>query len=254
MEVKVQSIDRVFDIIELLSRSPEGLSLTEISVSLGLAKSTAFRLIASVIQRGYVEKTADGLKYHLGIALVDLCSMYLHSLELKTESLPYLRDLAGKTGKTTFLATRDGSEIVYIDRITQHSDLRKYSIIGQRVPAHATSLGKALMMDLSETEIRSLYPVPELTKLCDGTISNVDSLLANLAICRERGWSLDDQEAVPDIRCLGAPIRDYRGNIIAAVSVSWIIREEPEETGSRYAPLVMQTAAAISKRMGSSEG
>ena len=250
MESKVQSIDRMFDIIELLSREQDGLGLTEIAARVDLPKSTVFRLLDSVKKRGYVEKTAAQDRYRLGLSFVELCGMYLNSLELKTESLPFLRDLAAATGRTTFLAIRDGLDVVYIDRIERHSDLRKYSIIGQRVPLHCTALGKSLLLGMTEEKIRDLYRNQPMRRKGPRSRSDLESLLAELTSARPRGWTYDDEEAMADVRCAAAPIKDYRGDVIAAVSVSWIIKEAPGMDGKQYAPQVVAAARSISRRMG----
>jgi IclR family KDG regulon transcriptional repressor len=152
----VQSIERVFDILELLSCSPRGINLTEVGKRLDLHKSTVHRLLSVLKRRGYVEKDDATNLYRLGAGFVGLASMYLNSIELKTEAEPHLRNLSKLVNQTVYLATLQGGESVYLDKYEQFDSLRKYSIIGQRRPLYCTSLGKALLMDKTETEIRAL--------------------------------------------------------------------------------------------------
>ena len=153
----VQSLDRAFDILELLSEARDGASLTDIAARLGLHTSTVYRLLSALRKRGYAEQTASRGVYRLGLELVRLCGPYLNSLELKTEAEPAIRQLSQATGQTVFLAILQNDEVVYIDKVEQFNSLRKYSIIGQRRPLHCTSLGKALLLGMSEPEIVGLY-------------------------------------------------------------------------------------------------
>ena len=149
----VQSLDRTFDILELLAGAQGGVSLTEISQRLELHKSTVYRLLAALRKRGYIEQSEKRAPTASGSEFLHLCGQYLNSLELKTEAEPHLRRLSQVTGQTVFLAIHQGGEVVYIDKVEQFNSLRKYSVIGQRRPLHCTSLGKALLLGLSEAEI-----------------------------------------------------------------------------------------------------
>ncbi len=249
-EVRVQSLDRAFDILSLLGSEQEGASLAYIAEQLSLPKSTVHRLLGVLGQRGFVRKSERTGSYKLGPGLIDLCSNYLNNLELKTESSPYMDELSTTTGNVVFLAIRQNHEMVYIDSKEQITSLRKYAIIGQRKPLYCTSLGKALLMGLDEEEIRGLMSAVVFEKRGPNTHANVESLLADIRECKRRGWGLDDQEAEPDINCVAAPIYDYRGQVIAAVSTSWILEQQPHMTPEKMAPLVMKCANGISANMG----
>ena len=248
--MSVQSIDRAFDIIELLSQETRGLAMTEVGRRLDLNKSTVHRLLASLRKRGYIEKDAGTGNYKLGLGFIELASLYLNSLELKTEASPVLNQLAKLTGQTAFLAIMDGPEIVYIDKAETYDSLRRYTIIGKRLPMHATSLGKAMLSGLSDEEIEDLYPDKKLKILTRKTIPTFDALMAAIRQIRARGWSNDDEENEKGTRCVGAPVLDYRGRIIAAVSLAWDVSVHPDSTWDDYARQVMKCAADISLKMG----
>lgn len=249
-ESKVQSLDRTFDILELLGNEQNGYNLVQISEKLDLPKSTVHRLIGVLIQRGFVRKSTETGRYRLGPGFIGLCSNYLNNLELKTESSPYMDELSVTTGNVVFLAIRQDDKMVYVDSKEQINSLRKYAIIGQRKPLYCTSLGKALLMDLSETEVRILLANETFEKRGPNTHSNIESLLQDLKECKRRGWTLDDQEAEPAINCVAAPIRDYRGQVIAAISTSWILAQHPEMIPEQMAELVKKCASSISYNMG----
>jgi DNA-binding IclR family transcriptional regulator len=247
--MKVQSLDRAFDILELLSREQHGLNLTEIGNRLDLHKSTVYRLLQALKQRGYIEKSTRG-SYRVGMEFIELSSLYLNNLELKTEAQPILRELASLSGNTVFLATLQESEVVYIDKMETYNSLRKYSIIGQRAPLYCTALGKSMLSGMSEEQIRNLYRGIELEAFTERTIHDVDALVKEIEKIRRRGWSLDDEEYEEGLRCVGAPIRDYRAEVIGAVSTSGYASVITRERVKEIAAYVVKAARDISQRMG----
>ena len=248
--LKVQSVDRTFDILEFLATEQNGATLVGITEKLDLPKSTAHRLLSVLIQREFVRKNNDNNRYRLGPGFIALCSHYLNSLELKTESSPFMEELSVNTGNVVFLAIRQGDKMVYIDNKEQINSLRKYAIIGQSEPLYCTSLGKSLLMGLTDDEIRLLMKDEVFEKRGPNTITNIESLLQDIRECRRRGWSLDDQEAEPAINCVAAPVYDYRGQVIAAISTSWVLAQHPEMRPEIMAEQVMKCAAGVSFNMG----
>ena len=148
----VQSIDRAFEILEALGNKPEGMLVKELSAQLGLNKSTVSRILATLAEHGYVEKNKNNY-YRIGMRMVDLCSLYLNNLQLKTEALPFLEELRAQTGMIVHLGTMDEGEVVYLEKISSFSNIRMYSQIGKRAYMHATGLGKAMLSGLSEKEV-----------------------------------------------------------------------------------------------------
>jgi DNA-binding IclR family transcriptional regulator len=249
-EMKVQSLERAFDILENLARESSGLGLSEIAEATSLPRSTAFRLLAVLQGREYVRKSGKDARYRLGPGLVELSSMYLNSLELKTESAPSMRELAAAFGTIVFLACRQDARMVYIDRYDQFASLRTYAIIGQQKPLYSTALGKALILDLDDDEIRLVFEDTTFEVTGPNTHRGVASLLADLRICRTRGWTVDDQENERGTICVAAPIRDYRGKIISAISTSWSNELRPELESNKVAFRVLKAASDISRNMG----
>lgn len=249
-DMKVQSLDRTFGILKMLAQEPNGLSLAMIAEGEDLPKSTAFRLLAVLMQHEYVRKNSETNLYRLGPAFLELSSRYLNSLELKTESAPFMSELAAALGTIVFLARRQGNRMVYIDKQDQYTSLRKYSIIGQQKPLYCTSLGKALILDLPDDEVRTLLSGEIFEKFGPNTHSGVESLLVDLRECRERGWTRDNEEAEPGINCVATPIRDYRGEVISSISTSWVLESRPDLTPAKAAVHVVRAAEAISRNMG----
>jgi DNA-binding IclR family transcriptional regulator len=246
----VQSLDRAFDIVELLAQEQHGLPLSEIAARVSLPTSTVYRLLSAMKDRGYVEQHKPSGEYKLGLTFVDVSSLYLNRLELKTEAEAFMRDLSMRIRQTVFLAIRDGDQIVYIEKMDEFSSLRKYSIIGERRPVSATSLGKAQLLDLDDEEIVDLLSGHELVRLGPKSHTDLQRLLLDIQTSRQRGWTMDDEEAEAGVRCVAAPIHDYRSRIIAAISASWSITAFPDIDIQAMATQVKRTAGEIARHMG----
>ncbi len=249
-EPKVQSLERAFDILGILAREATGLSLAEISKRTALPRSTAFRLLAVLQGREFVRKSESGALYRLGPGFVELSSVYLNTLELKTEAEPVMRELAASLGTIVFLARRQDGMIVYIDRHDRFPSMRKYAIIGQRRPLYCTALGKALVLDMDEEELRRLLGQTSFVTFGPNTHSSFESFLADIERTRLRGWARDDEEAEPGTNCVAAPVRDYRGRIVCAISTSWSLEMRPDLVPDRIAEHVVKAAETISRSMG----
>ncbi len=250
MRDSVQSIDRAFDILEVLATQKDGLGVTEIARRVGLHKSTVHRLLTSMASRGYIEKNDTNNSYRLGLKLVELCSLYLNSLELKTEAQPYLRKLSALTGQPVHLAIADDGEAVYIDKIESFNTIRMYSAIGKRIPLYCTAVGKVLLMGMEDWEIRELFKDKEFIPHTANTLRKIEELMDEIQKVREGGWAVDNEEHEEGIRCIAAPIYDYRNEIIAGVSTSGLKTIFTPDRDEEIAGYVVDAAVNISKRMG----
>jgi len=247
--MSVQALDRTFDILELLAQFPEGLALSDISVKIGLHKSTVHRLLGSLKERSYIEQDEASGRYSIGVAFIALAAPYLNQLDLKTVAEPEMRRLSDQLGVTVYLATLRDDEVVYLDKVERYDGFRRFDIIGRHVPVHCTSLGKSLVMDMTPSRIREIFHRRPPIKLTSGTITDIDKIIENIEVYRTRGWSSDIEEHEDGVNCVGAPIRDYRGRTVAAISAVWrVIRsgDEMDEAGRTVA----EAACEISRRLG----
>lgn len=249
IEKGVQVIDRVFDILELLALEKNGLGVSEIARRLDLNKSTVHRILGGIAERGYLEKTEDGV-YSLGIQFVELASQRLSNIELSTEARAYLSELTNIVRQSSHLAVLDGSDAVYIDKMELVHNLRLYSQIGKRIPIYCSALGKSLLLDENDEVILEKLKTCSFEKLTATTLISSRAVLQEIKISRQRGWTIDDEEHDIGIRCIAAPIYDYRGKITAALSIAGpadiISPERDKENGE----LVKKYAFLISKRLG----
>jgi DNA-binding IclR family transcriptional regulator len=245
----VKSADRVLDIFELLTSEPDGLTVSEISARLGIARSSAHGLVQTVAQRGYLRRDhRDGKRVALGASLVQLGLNVTDRLELRTIARSPLERLVAATQDTVLLAVPEHGNLVYLDKI--FSDQRGFRTdprASARRPLHASSMGKALLAAAGDESVSALLEGNDLERVTEFTIVNVDTLIEELRRTRTRGYAIDEQEAVLGVCCVGAPIRDHTAQLIGAISLS-TIREfyEPEKTG----PAVRDAALEISNSMG----
>lgn len=249
-EKGVQVIDRAFDILELLAQEKEGLGVTEIGNRIGLHKSTVHRIVGAMAERGYIEKVPERSVYKIGLKFIEISSVYLNKVELKTEARPYLWELTTLMNLPTHLAILDGCDAVYIDKVDVVNSIRLYSQIGRRIPVYCSALGKSLISGLTEFELEQTISKCNFEKITDKTITTREELLNQIKKTRLVGWSVDDEEHDEGIRCIASPIYDYRGKVMAAVSIAGpsriISRENDEQTGK----LVSEAAMKISRRLG----
>jgi DNA-binding IclR family transcriptional regulator len=249
-EKGVQALDRALDILELLATEKRGLGVTEIGNRVGLHKSTVHRLLSALGERGYVEKNADFGTYQLGMKLVEISSLHLNSIELKTEAAPYLRKLAAESTQPVHLATFVDGEVTYIEKVETLNSIRMYSQIGKRVPMHCSAVGKALLTGLPDNEVEEMLKKYDLKLYTSKTMNNIEQILKQVQEARKRGWAVDNEEHEEGIRCIAAPIYDYRGKVIAAVSTSGSSNIFTPERDQEISEYVVKAAREISKRMG----
>jgi IclR family KDG regulon transcriptional repressor len=251
MRYEIRSISRALELLELFIEEPE-LSLTEISQQLDVSLSTTFRLVATLQAHDYLERSSENRKYRLGVACLELGGTFLRQNDLRTQALPILRDLRADTMETVHLARLVGSEVVYLEKLSGLLPITvRASWIGRRVPAHSTSLGKAMLSYKPESEIRQLYAECGLRRLTPNTITDLEELLGELTRTRERGYAIDDQENEPNVICIGVPIFDYQQSVVGAISLSGPaerINQAIAEKG--LVSRVKEAAHAISRLMG----
>ncbi|MGD8400683.1 MAG: IclR family transcriptional regulator [Bacillota bacterium] len=247
---KVQTIDRTLDLLEQLATAKDGLGVTELGKAIGLHKSTVHRLLTALAARGYVEKDPKTSAYKLGLKLIEISGLFLKKLELKTEALPFMRRLAERESQPVHLAILDGGEVIYIEKVEPVNSIRMYSQIGRRIPVFCSAIGKVLLSGLAPEQLTEVLAGLCFKKFTEATLTDPAALAAAVQMVGRRGWAVDNEEHEPGIRCIAAPVYDYTAKMIAAISVSGDKRALSPERDSEIAAEVMETARAISQRMG----
>lgn len=243
----VQSVDRAITILELLAREGES-SVTEIAAGLGVHKSTAFRLLATLEVHRLVEQINDRGRYRLGVGNLRLAGATTARLDVVSEARPITRQLASETGETVNITVRSEESALYLDQVAGSSALQSHNWVGQRIPLHATSNGKVLISELSEAELGAA--LPHLPPFTGHTITSRQALHEELSEVRRLGYALAVDELEVGLTAVAAPIRSHHGDIIASMSISGptfrLTRERLDET----VPLVVAAALEVSHRLG----
>jgi len=218
---QIRAVERALGLLSTFSTSEPELSLTELSSRLDLNPSTTFRLLVTLQSHGYLEQNPENRKYRLGVACLELGSVFLNQSDIRKEALPILNGLRDDCKETVHLARLTGSEVVYLERLDGLLPIGIMgSRVGRRAPAHCTGLGKAMLAYIPETEIRQLYAEPGFRHFTPNTITDLTELLSELACIRERGYAIDNEEHEPGVKCVAVPIWDYRQKVVGAISVS----------------------------------
>lgn len=246
---QIQSLDRAFSLIEILSNKNEPLALKTITDISGLPKPTVYRILASLEAWGYVKQTPLG--YKLGNKFLSLGFIVQEDLELRKIARPYLKKLNENTKETIFLGIIDNGRSLYIDKIESQHTVRLASRVGTRNYLHSTSLGKCLLSGLSDSEIVTLIDKEGMPALTKNTITDFEKLLEVVNQVKQKGFSIDDAENEEGVRCVAAPIKDYQGSIIASLSISGPAqRITDQEIEENLLPKLVQTAKSISRGLG----
>lgn len=244
----LQTVDRALVLLEVLAEYPQGLPTKELEVLLELNKVTLHRLVTTLENRGFIEKV--GPNYLIGLKMVELSSIKLNSIELKTEAAPYLRELVNILKQPVQLAILEGHEAIFIEKIQSVNSLRMYSQIGRRIPLYCSGVGKVLMLQDTDEEILSKLSKKAFEKFTPKTLESAEEVLEQVKRAREVGYAIDDEEHEEGIFCMAVPIYDYRGKIIAAISTAGQNQEFVESPPADSLALMKKTASEISKRLG----
>lgn len=247
----VQSVDRVLDILEILSSAPFGMSLSDLAAASGLHVSTAHRLVNVLVDRGYALKEPGSGKYRLTLRTFEVGSRVSGVWDLLSAAKPYLDELAAVSQEAVHLVERDGSCVVYLYKAEPFLPLvRMSSHTGLRNPLYCTGVGKSILALLPEGEVDRLWREETIEKFSDKTITDLDAMHRELALTRQRGYAVDDEEHEPGVRCIAVAIRNWAGEPVAAVSISAPVNRMDEAAMARYLPRLQKTAQEISRMMG----
>ncbi len=248
--VGVQSVDRALTILEVLARGGEA-GVTEIAAELGVHKSTAFRLVATLEAHRLVEQTEDRGKYRLGVGVLRLAGATTARLDLVQEARPLCRQLATDSGETVNLAVLSESSALYLDQVAGSSALQSHNWVGQHIPLHATSNGKVLLSGLDDAALDALLAaLGRLATYTPGTVTTRTRLREELRQARERGWAVAVDELEVGLTAIAAPIRNAHGDVIASLSVSGPTFRLPPDRVAEVVDLVVAAAAEVSHRLG----
>ena len=247
----VQSVDRALQILSVFESDYQELSIQQFSEILDLPKSTIHRLLTTLVHRGFMEQDSESRNYRLGVKLYALGTKVIAARAINSEAAPVLRKLIEECGETASVSVLDETETVIIEKMETNQSIRVISQIGKRNPIHCTGSGKVVLAYLNPEAVdKILKRVSPLKRYTGKTITDPVKLKENIAEIRSRGYALDDEELVDDQFCISAPVRNSKGEVFAAITVSGPLYRIKAKDPDKIGACVVRAADELSRRLG----
>lgn len=247
----VQSIERAFKILEILSEFPDGIQITRLAERTDLSKSTVHRLLATLIDLNYVNKDRDTEKYKLGYRVIYLSRNLIDNTEIISIANPFLEDLSAEVNETIHLCIEDRGEVLYVDKIESNQTIRMISKVGNRAPMYCTGVGKVLLSGADQNQFDNIVEKTNFIIHTPTTITGKEQLKREMELIKEQGYALDNVEHEEGIRCIAAPIFDSLGKVIASFSIAGPSnRITMERIESELIEKIKKTSIEVSKVLG----
>lgn len=247
---RVPSVERAFRILEEISAAPNGLGLADITERTGFPKTTVYMLLTVLRDLGVLRQ--DDAQYVLGPVLAKLGGQALRRLDLRPLAMPYMQRLVEQTGFTSHLGVLRGQDLIFVAKVESEGFIQFSTYPGMTQAFYLSSLGKAIAAFLPEPELEALLANCTFVRKTNYTITDAAMFRRVAAIIRRQGYAVEDEENEEGIRCIGAPVFDHEGRVIAAISVTALRNHLPVEDFPRVAQLVMEAANGLSREMGCS--
>ena len=238
----IQVIDRSARLLDAIAESPTPASLKILAAETGLHPSTAFRILASLSDVGFVAKDSAG-HYFLGKKLLRLGGKVRPGLDIREEARDVMEAIRDEIGETVNLTVREGDEVIYLERVTPNRMMR---VDGSRAPLHVTAVGKLMLGALGDSFIRAYSERSGLKPYTSHTIATQHVLLKAVHESVAQGFAYDNEEAELGVGCIGVLIHDNTGNVVSGLSISAPIERRRDE----WVALLKQSAKTISERLG----
>ena len=246
----IQSVLKALDVLDCLSSAERPLSAQEVAQRCLLSRPTAYRHLVTLLTRDYVTTFEDDRYYQIGPKVLGLSKSFLDRLDLPELAKADMRELSRVSQETVHLAVLDRTEILYVAKVDGPQAVRMYSAIGTRNPLYCTAMGKAILAFLPIEKRTKLLDQVALVPRTPNTITDPVALDQHLELVRGHGYAIDDVEFEEGIRCLGAPIFNHTGRVIAAISISGPAYRLSNSRLQELSGQVTETSEAISSKLG----
>jgi IclR family transcriptional regulator, KDG regulon repressor len=246
---RLSSVGSAIQLLKAFSEERVDLGISELSRRLGVAKSTVHRLAATLAAEGLLEQDRETEKYRLGIALFRLGALVRRRMDISSQGRPYLYELREKTNETVHLAILEGTEIMYVYNLESTQAIRMRSDLGVRKPAYCTAEGQAILAFQPQAVLDAVI-VQGLSPRTPQTITDPAKLIKALAVVRQRGCAIEDEESEIGMRGISAPIRNDAGEVVAAVGLAGPVTRLSKKAITTFIPHVIETADLVSRRLG----
>ncbi len=245
-----QSLQRAFGVLESVARRGTGITMAEISRELSLHPSTAFHVLRSLVALGYLRQEPSSRQYRLGSKVFQLAASVLTELELSEIAGPVIAEMARVSGETSHLAVFDRGEVVVVAKADGSGPLRVAERVGYPRPAHCTAIGKVLLACQPEAEWRAFLASARLEPRTARTMTSRERLEAEIERVRAAGHAVDDEEFAEGLRCIAMPVRNFTGQVVAAIGLSGPVWRVSPERLPELVGVVGRAAERLSAELG----
>lgn len=245
----IQVTDRLFLVLETLAETGP-VTLAALCQRLDLNKSTIHRLLSSLIYTGYVRQEPETGKYALSYKLLTLSNKILGHMDILETVRPFFRQLSQDTGETVHFVQLDGVEAIYIYKQESYQNsIRMASMVGNRIPLFCSGVGKAMMADMDNEQVRGIWENSNIRKMTSKTVTDYSGFQEIIEEVRQKGYALDNEEHELGVRCIAASIPDYKGRPTHAFSISAPVTRMSDARIEELARIVLDTKARIMETM-----
>jgi IclR family acetate operon transcriptional repressor len=246
----VQSVDRALTLLEELARDDKGLRLTDLARRTGLSLTTVHRLLTTLEQRRFVQFSPADNAWHVGLQAFAVGSAFSRERNFVAPALPFLRRLRDQTRETANLGVVEGGEVVLVTQVPSREIARAISTVGGRTPMTASGMGKAILASWSRASVHAIVDRQGMRRVTPTTLGTVAALEGELTETRRTGFAVDDEEFVPGLRCVAAPVYDDKADVVCAISVSGLPARIPPERLPVLGRLVARAASELTTALG----
>lgn len=244
------SLQKAISIVEAFNLHKPSLNLSEICKETGLNKSTTFRLLRTLQQNGWINKDEASGRYTIGIKMFKLGSVALEQKHLGESINKRLLDLTQELQETAHVSVINDDQLLYVNKVESSQSIRMVSTIGDNSPLHCTAMGKVLLAFMPEERARAIIDKVGVKRYTPNTKVGMEEIFGELRLVRARGYAIHDGEYENGVCCVGAPIRNFSEEVIAAISVSGPSYRMKAKGLEMYIEPVMRTAKLISQDLG----
>ena len=241
----VRAVERAVQILSSFHDGHAEQGVSEIAQATGLHKATAHRIIMTLFNTGFLERTADGEKFKLGLRMVGLGLGALHRLDIRRAAQPHMQKLVDDLQEICTLGVFDHGQVLYVEVVNSNHSLTIAARVGRHLPAHCTASGKVLLAFLAPDVVQSVLSTP-LEAYTEKTITSPDRLREELEVIRQRGYAIADEELEVGIWAISVPVRDIDRNVVAAMSIPFPVNRLDPKRVPEIAQAVLKAANAVS--------
>lgn len=216
----IQVSERIFHTIECLAQNG-AMGLQELSTALDLNKSTVHRILNSLICMDYVRQDPETVKYSLSFKICGLSNQILSQNSMIDIARPFIKELSANSGETVHLVQLDGINATYIDKVeASQNSVRMISMVGKSIPLYCSGVGKAILADMPDTKIESIWKQSFIQQLTEHTVTRFVDFMSLIEETRRSGYALDNEENEIGVRCIAVSLKGYNGKSTYAISIS----------------------------------